>query len=54
MANIWKVVNTSTLKVRSGAGAWNTEVGSLSLGQKITEISKKNVGGIDWIQHSNQ
>ena len=52
MANIWKVVNTSTLKVRSGAGAWNAEVGSLSLGQQITEISKTNVGGIDWIQHS--
>lgn len=52
MANIWKVINTDTLSVRSAAGAWNTKVGSLSRNQQITEISKTNVGGIDWIQHS--
>ena len=52
MANIWKVINTDSLSVRDTPGAWNTKVGSLSRNQKITEISKKNVGGIDWIQHS--
>ena len=52
MANIWKVINTDSLSVRSAAGAWNTKVGSLSRNQQITEISKTNVGGIDWIEHS--
>ena len=52
MANIWKVINTDSLSVRDEPGAWNTKVGSLYRNQQITEISKKNVGGIDWIQHS--
>lgn len=52
MANVWKVINTDTLSIRSAAGAWNANVGTLYRGEEITEISKTNLGGVDWVQHS--
>ena len=54
MANgdVWQVVNTSYLRIRTSASVYANSTGQLSGGEEITEIGRATVDGHLWIQHS--
>ena len=50
--NVWKVINTDSLRIRTGPGLNYTAVNeTLSRGEEITEIGRTEVNGVLWIQH---
>lgn len=54
MANgdIWQVVNTSYLRIRTSASVYASSTGQLSGGDEITETGRATVDGVLWIGHS--
>ena len=54
MANgdIWQVVNTSYLRIRTSASVYASSAGQLSGGDEITESGRATVDGVLWIGHS--
>lgn len=48
--DVWKVVNTSYLRVRQSAGTAYAQIGTIYADDEITEVDRATVGGILWIQ----
>lgn len=49
--NVWSVVNTDSLRIRSSAGLTGEVVGALARGEKITELDRTTINGVLWIKH---